>query len=92
MPRTVVWSARSKRDLEGIRAYIGQVAPLAAQRFTLRLVTAVESLTQQAHRGRPVRGEVRELVAIPPYIVRYRITADTVQIVRIKHGAQKPDD
>lgn len=92
MPRTVVWSARSKRDLEGIRAYIGQVAPLAAQRFTLGLVTAVENLTQQSHRGRPVRGEVRGLVAIPPYIVRYRITSDTVQIVRIKHGAQRPDD
>jgi len=37
-------------------------------------------------------GEVRELVAIRPYIVRYRITADAVQIVRIKHGAQRPDD
>jgi plasmid stabilization system protein ParE len=90
-PRTVVWSARSKHDLEGIRAYIGQFAPLAAQRFTLRLVTAIENLAQQSHRGRLVRGEVREMVAISPYIVRYRITADAVQIVRIKHGAQRPE-
>lgn len=89
--RNIVWSARSERDLESIHAYIAQVAPLAAQRFALRLVAAVESLVDSPHRGRLVRGTVRELVAIPPYVVRYRIRAGSVEIVRIKHGAQLPD-
>jgi toxin ParE1/3/4 len=89
--RTVVWSERSKRDLASIRAYIGQHAPLAAQRFTLKLANAVEGLSDLAERGRPVRGSVRELVVIAPYVVRYRTKGRTVEIVRIKHGARRPD-
>jgi addiction module RelE/StbE family toxin len=89
--RAVVWSQRSKRDLASIRAYIGQHAPLAAQRFTLKLVNAVESLADLAERGRPVQGSIRELVVIAPYVVRYRVRAGVVDIVRIKHGAQRPD-
>jgi plasmid stabilization system protein ParE len=87
----IIWSARSERDLAGIRAYIGQFAPLAAQRFALRLVGTVESLAAHPKRGRIVRGEVRELVVVAPYIVRYRVTAQAVEVIRIRHGAQRPD-
>ncbi|PVM90558.1 type II toxin-antitoxin system RelE/ParE family toxin [Caulobacter endophyticus] len=87
----VAWSARSRRDLEAIRAYIGQVRPIAAQRLALRLVTAVEALAFHPHRGRPAGGDVRELVAIAPYVIRYRVKGGVVQIVRIKHGAERPD-
>jgi toxin ParE1/3/4 len=52
---------------------------------------AAESLGEHPHRGRPVRGDVRELAAIPPYVIRYRVKAGSVEIVRIKHGAQQPD-
>jgi toxin ParE1/3/4 len=90
-PLPVVWSERSLRDLAGIRAYIGQFAPLAAQRFTTRLVATVESLTIQPHRGRPVGRGARELVAVRPYLVIYRVTADAVQFIHIKHGAQQAD-
>jgi len=34
---------------------------------------------------------LRELAIIPPYLIRYRVTATAVQIVRIKHGAAKAD-
>ena len=90
-PLVVVWSARSQRDLAGIRAYIGQFAPLAAQRFTARLIATVESLALQPDRGRPVGHGVRELVAVRPYLVLYRVEANTVQIIHIKHGAQQPN-
>jgi plasmid stabilization system protein ParE len=88
--RSVIWSARSRRDLEGIRAYIGQFKPLAAQRFAARLVAAVESLADHPNRGRPA-GQVHEMVAVSPYVVRYRVTATTVQIIHITHGAQRPE-
>jgi toxin ParE1/3/4 len=41
-------------------------------------------------RGRPGRQpETRELVAMPPYIIVYRITGtDTVTVLRIWHAAQ----
>ncbi|HZZ32832.1 MAG TPA: type II toxin-antitoxin system RelE/ParE family toxin [Phenylobacterium sp.] len=87
----IIWSARSERDLAGIRVYIGRFAPLAAQRFALRLVGTVESLAAHPKRGRVVRGEVRELVVVAPDIVRYRITAQAVEVIRIRHGAQRPD-
>ncbi len=90
-PPTVRWSARARRDLESIRAYIGEQAPLAAQRFSLRLVNAAESLAVLPDRGRPVRGGLRELAVIYPYIIRYIVRLDEVRIIRIKHGAQRPD-
>lgn len=85
-PRQVIWSDRSRRDLERIGAYISQFKPLAA-----RLVSTVESLADFPHRGHPVGAEVRELTTIAPYIVRYRVTANAVQVVWIKHGAQLRD-
>ena len=90
-PRQVIWSDRSRRDLERIRGYIGQFKPLAARRFTARLVSTVESLADFPHQGRRVGAEVRELTTVAPYIVRYRVTAKAVQVVWIKHGAQLRD-
>jgi plasmid stabilization system protein ParE len=87
----IIWSARAIRDLAGIRAYIGEFAPLAAQRFTARLMATVDSLAENPNRGRPIGRGVRELVAVKPYLVLYQITADSVNIVHIKHGAQRPD-
>jgi addiction module RelE/StbE family toxin len=87
----VLWSERSRRDLAGIHAYIGQFAPLAAQRFTTRLITAVESLAEHPHRGRNVGRDIREMVAIRPYLVVYKVTTEGVMILHIKHGAQLPD-
>jgi toxin ParE1/3/4 len=87
----VVWSVRSRRDVEGIHAYIAQVAPLAARRFVSRLITTVESLADQPLRGRALYGEVREIVAVTPSVVRYRVKGGAVQIIRIKHGAQEPE-
>ena len=88
--RTVVWSELARRDLQGIRAYIGLFKPLAAQRFAARLVSAVEGLAEHPDRGRPV-GSLRELAVISPYVIRYRVTADAVEIVRIKHAAQRAE-
>jgi toxin ParE1/3/4 len=87
----VIWSARSIQDLAGIRAYIGGFAPLAAQRFTARLIATVESLAQHPNRGRLVSQGVRELVAVRPYLVLYKVTAEGVHIIHIKHGAQRPE-
>ncbi|TCS13980.1 type II toxin-antitoxin system RelE/ParE family toxin [Caulobacter sp. BK020] len=87
----IVWSLRSRRDIEGIHAYIAQVAPLAAGRFISRLIATVESLADQPLRGRPLYGQVREMVAVRPYVVRYRVRGGAVQIIRIKHSAQDSD-
>jgi len=85
----ITWTRRAQRDIAEIRAYIGQFAPLAAQRFSLRLVTAVESLAANPQRGRALLGGRRELTTIPPYLIRYRISGDTIEIITIRHGARR---
>ena len=43
------------------------------------------------HRGRSVRGTaMRELVAVHPYIIRYRITGDDVATLRVRHTSRRP--
>ncbi|WP_255367456.1 type II toxin-antitoxin system RelE/ParE family toxin [Caulobacter sp. UNC279MFTsu5.1] len=49
-------------------------------------------MADQSHRGRALYGDVREMVAIRPYVVRYRVKGRAVQIIRIKHGAQESDE
>ena len=87
----IIWSRQAVQDLGRIRAYIGEFAPLAAQRFAQRLVSTVESLGEQPNRGRPVRLGVRELVFVRPYLILYEVTEDAVYIVHIRHGARRPD-
>ena len=88
--RRVIWAPRAANDLQSIRDYIGQFNPAAAARFAAQLVATAESLTDFSQRGRPASGKRRELVVIWPYVIRYRIEADRVVILRIRHGARRP--
>jgi len=71
-----------------IREYIGQFSPLAAQRIAARLRSAAESLAEHPERGRLATATLRELVVVPPYVIRYYFGDDTVRIVRLRHAAQ----
>ena len=86
----VIWSPRALADIDSIRDYIGQSSPLAAQRMAIRLLQAGDSLDLFPRRGRPAARGMRELTVIYPYIIRYRVVGERVDIVRIKHGAQRP--
>ncbi len=88
--RRVVWSDTALDDLDSIEAYIADAAPIAASRLAGRLVAAARSLAVHADRGRPVGGDLRELVVVSPYVIRYFIEPETVRIVRIRHAARKP--
>jgi toxin ParE1/3/4 len=55
-----------------------------------RLAPAGFSLADHTDRGRPA-GRYREFVAIPPYVIRYRVGTRGVEIIRIRHGAQRSD-
>ena len=88
-PLPVVWPLRAIRELETIKGYIGAVNPLAAQRLTLRLIAAADGLAEYPDRFR-ASGRARELVVIRPYVIRYRVAADGVVILRVRHGARRP--
>jgi addiction module RelE/StbE family toxin len=87
----VVWTARALADLRAIRAYIEQFNPSAAQHVGERLIETANKLANFSLRGRPVRGTaMRELVAVSPYITRYRLARGTVFVLRIRRSARRP--
>jgi toxin ParE1/3/4 len=66
-------------------------SPQAAITVDGRIRVQVEGLMQFPESGRPGRIEgTRELVILrTPYIAAYRITGDTVRILRLLHGARQ---
>jgi len=90
---TPVWSPEAIADLAALRAYIEQDDPAAGQRVALHIVQKnVETLLRRSpDMGRPGRVPgTRELV-IPrtPFIVPYRVVGNTIQILRVFHGARR---
>jgi toxin ParE1/3/4 len=92
---TPVWSPEAIDDLAALRAYIEQDHPAAAQRVVLRIIENIETLlSNNPEMGRPGRVPgTRELV-IPrtPFIIPYRLLGNTLQILRIYHGARRWPD
>ena len=86
----VVWRARALTDVGRIVRHIAVDNPVAAGRIGRELLLAGDSLVMFPHRGRPGRlAGTRELMAIGPYLLVYRIAgADAVTIVRVWHAAQ----
>ena len=87
-----VWSPEAIDNLAALRAYIEQDDPAAARRVVLHIIEGVETLLpDNPEMGRPGRVPgTRELV-IPrtPFIVPYRLVGDTIQVLRVFHGARK---
>ena len=91
----LVWSLFAQADRDAIFDYIEADSPHAAITVDDRIRVQVEGLMQFPEIGRPGRiEETRELVILStPYIAAYRITGDTVRILRVLHGAQQwPED
>lgn len=89
------WSAFAIEDRDAIFDYIEEDRQRAAVVVDDRIRTQVRQLLQFPETGRPGRIEgTRELViSRTPYIAAYRITGDTVRILRVLHGAQLwPDE
>jgi addiction module RelE/StbE family toxin len=85
----VAYSPEALADLAAIRAYIGDRNPAAASRIAVQLVAACDRLEHLPERGRPGAAPgTREIATIWPYVIVYRITPDTVQIMRVWHGAR----
>ena len=89
---TVRWTPTALRDLGALAQHIGEDAPEAASNMVAKILSGIEALRRQPEMGR--RGRVagtRELI-IPPYIVAYRPTRDTIDLVAIIHGARRWPD
>jgi toxin ParE1/3/4 len=89
---TPVWSPEAIEDLAALRAYIEQDDPAAAKRVALHVIQNIETLlpdNPEMGRAGRVPG-TRELV-IPrtPFVVPYRVIANTIEILRVFYGARR---
>ena len=87
----VKWLRGALRNLHQAVDYIARDNPVAASHVAEALWDASVRLGQHPHMGRPGRLKgTRELI-VPrlPYVIRYRIKADAVEILRIHPLAQR---
>lgn len=84
----VVWTPRAEADLDDTVSFIARDKPSSAMRVVQRISDLVSQLEHSPYMGR--QGEktgTRELVFAPwPYIAVYRVTADRVLILRVRHA------
>lgn len=81
----------AERDLDEIEAYIAADNVSAAIDTVLRVIDSIRHLGDYPDMGREGRiGGTREwVVPETPFIVPYRIRDNTVEVLRVLHGARK---
>lgn len=90
MAAGVSWSRRALADLREIAGHIAQDSPAAAEDMKERLRIAGDSLSEFPERGRRLRGSIRQLVVVRPYLIVYQADVDPIRILQIRHGARRP--
>ena len=87
----IKWLEDAIGDLKALRHYIAQDKPSAANRTAKKILHAVDLLTEQSGIGRPGRvpGTRELIISGTPFIVPYRIKNNTVEILRVLHGAMQ---
>jgi toxin ParE1/3/4 len=87
----VRWLDQAVEDLKAVRSYIARDNPSAAADVAQRIHDAIKILGDYPAAGRAGRvPNTRELVvAGTPYILPYRVRAESVEILRVLPGAQQ---
>ena len=91
---TIRWRRPALIDLVAVRAFIGRENRRAAATVAKRIRESVARLADFPALGRPGRVPgTRELVVEgTPYIVAYRAVGNSVEILRVLHGARRWPD
>jgi len=87
----VNWLREARANLDAEAEYISQDSPAAAGRMVEAIESAVARLARHPAMGRPGRVlGTRELV-VPgtPYVIPYRVHDNTVEVIRVFHGARR---
>jgi addiction module RelE/StbE family toxin len=86
----ILWTPAAAADLEQISNYLRQRHPHYRQPTIRKIYEAIRTLRELPHRGHPGREEgTRELTFPPmPYVAVYRVTGQSVEVLRIYHTSQ----
>ncbi|MVZ97392.1 type II toxin-antitoxin system RelE/ParE family toxin [Sphingorhabdus sp. IMCC26285] len=86
----LIWRASAIADLEVILSFISDHDWAAANNLLLAVETCAERLPDHPYLYRAGRvAGTREAVVHPNYIIIYRVSTDTVEIVNIVHARQQ---
>ena len=91
----IAWSPEAIEDLASLRAYIAEDNPAAARQVVLDIIQNVEQLlpdNPNIGRAGRVPGTREFVIPRTPYIVPYRFQRNTIQILRVYHGARRWPD
>ena len=82
------WFRRAEDDLDALFTYVSRDSIAVAEKEVKLLTDAVMGLVKHPAIGRPGRvAGTRELI-VKPYIIAYRIKAETTQILRVLHSSR----
>ncbi len=91
----IIWSPRSKSQLNDIAEYIALDKPTAAYRWLENLFKAVEKLELFPKSGRKVpefnQEDIREII-FGNYRIIYKIKEEEIIIASVRHGKQLLDN
>ena len=87
----LVWAEQAERDKDGIIDYIAEDNPRAAIQVGDEIERQVETLIEPPNLGRIgcIEGMRELVIADTPYIVTYRVTGNTVIVLRVLHRARQ---
>ncbi len=86
----IIWRPNAREDAGRIIDYISDRNPTAAARFAELLEYTAERLADHPYMHRAGRiPDTREAVITPNYILVYRIGAETIEILAVKHTRQQ---
>ena len=84
------WTGLATRTLLRIGDYVAQDNPKAATKLLKQIRVSVKLLIRNPFLGRRTEFEgIRELVVHANYLVSYRVSNDTIEILQVWHAAQQ---
>ncbi len=89
MTMKVSWSQLALADMRRISVYLSADKRAAAKRLIQGFKKTSDHLALHPYRGRRSEaGDVRELVLHPNYLLSYRVSSQSVEILQVWHVAQ----
>jgi endoglucanase len=86
--RYVIWAPDARRELTEIWRYVALHDLGAADRLVDRIDAVAASLVDFPRKGRVIRRRLRQIGAAHPYVLRYRVNGNVIEILHVYHGAR----
>jgi toxin ParE1/3/4 len=86
----VRWTPAAADDFENIANYLFEQTPENAARLIREIYSAPKGLESFPKRGRVGKKDGSRELVLPslPYVIVYRVTSESVYILRVLHGSQ----